>query len=166
MTGFRMGGGGGGAGLPALRNYANLQYQQPSGTNGGSNVNAAWTNVPLNTKVIDPQAIISAFAANVFTLVAGTFYLRGTQATLSTGDGKLRIRNTTSAATLIVGTNCQGNSGSNNGVDLSGLITVIAGQVLALQYYTLLTQANTGLGNAMTTGEVEVYANLDIWQVA
>lgn len=131
-----------------------VQDQKASGTNPASIVSGAWRTRELNTEVTDTGSIASV-AGNQVTVAAGT-YLAFCAAPSSVGNSvnRLRIRDTTAGATLV--------QGSDGGQSISTLIvngyfTLTAQSVLELQHYTTLT----GNGGApVTTGEVEVYANV------
>lgn len=49
-----------------MGSLAILEYQQPSGTHGGTPIAGAWTTYPLNTERLDPQGIVS-LVGNDFT---------------------------------------------------------------------------------------------------
>lgn len=143
--------------------YIYIRDQKTSGTAGGSSISGNQTRT-LNTEVADTGGN-ATLSANQITLAAGTYRVRARAPALNVGAHKLRLRNITAGTTLLVG--ASGYTQSINEVAdslLSGRITVAASQVLELQQYTGLVQASTGLGSASSTGEVEVYAEIEFWK--
>ena len=143
-----------------------LQFQQTSGTAGGSSSAGAWTTYPLNTEVID-TGNHNTLTSNHFVLDAGTYDLQASAAMYLGAQGKLRLRNTTDGATVLVGMSNYSStaSGSTGALELSGRFTIAASKNLELQYWSNGGQATNGLGVATSSGEVEVYADVQLFKV-
>ena len=75
---------------------------------------------------------------------------------------KLRLRDTTGNATLVVGINNFASQPDNANINchLRGRFTLSVESVLELQHWTDLGLANVGFGIATGDAEVEVYADV------
>jgi hypothetical protein len=132
-----------------------VQDQKTSGTAGGATVATTWTTHILNTEVVD-TAGIAAIASNLVTLQPG-HYTAEWAMTIGTNPGinRTRLRNTTANTTLGQSVNALGTAMSAGVAEFE--LTVASD--IALQYYAAAVQA-AGLGNALSTGDVEVYATI------
>ncbi len=152
-------------------NYVSVKDTRTSGTQGGGWAAAnTWAARPIQTEVSDVSGLCS-LGSNQITLSAGTYIMRGWGSCLRGNGFKHRLRNVTAGTTLVVGGN--GYSVSTDTTScmglISGLFTVAASQALEFQIYAALKDATTdsnGYGASMTTGEVEVYAELEFWRIA
>lgn len=149
------------AGGLSLAKCVLLQDQKSSGTAAGTFTAGAWQTRVLNTEVSDTGGIC-ALAANQFTLDAGTYLVYATAPFNSVGKNRLRLQNTTGAATLLQG----GTDREKGCAVMAGVFTVAASQALELQHYSAVTQLTDGFGEALTTGAVEVYASVLLVKIA
>ncbi len=144
--------------------YIIVRDEKTSGTAGGSSTAGAWTKHALNTEVVDTGGHAS-LASDVITLQAGTYRVRGFATTTVSGTAaRIRLRNTSDGTTPVLGVNHSTNAGAaNNGatVSLQGRFTIAAPKNFELQYWVQAAKATDGLGLASSTGEVEVYAELE-----
>lgn len=148
--------------------YVQCQNQQVGGTSGGTSSAGAWTDCALTTKVADPTGI-ATLTANHIALPAGTYECRAKQSQYLPDACKLRVRNLTDAVTLLIGLNgAAGPSafGAGNSGEVWGQFTLAATKTIALQYWIANAQTTNGLGVPATSGEVEVYADIELWKVA
>jgi hypothetical protein len=143
--------------------YAYLRDQQSAGTQGGSSSSGSWNTRVLNTEVSDSDGIVS-ISANQFTLAAGRYLIRARAPFQNSGVAKLRIRNVTDSTTALIGG--QSNAASNSDVPsfVIGEMTIAATKTFELQYQSSASQATSGLGVATNFGEVEVFAEVEIWR--
>jgi hypothetical protein len=154
------GGGGGGSGA-----YAHLQHTRASGTAGGSTVANTWTTVPITGITADAGSLIGSLASNQFTLGAGTYRIAAQQAIGNSTQCKLRLRNITDSNTAVVGmTLYAGTAGAIPPIALNGELTIGGTKTFALQYYALAALASIGLGYPVTSGEIEIYLDLLVFQ--
>jgi len=157
-------------------NYAKLSYQLASGSNGGGATAAAWSTRPLNTKLFDPNGIVS-LSSNQFTLQAGTYKISAIQSFSYSGSTAAlsssgRIRNITDSSTPsgAIAVNCSicenlaGAIGWQPKIE-PFIVTITSTKVFELQYYTPVAQATYGLGEPCSSGEVEVYASVFIQKI-
>lgn len=144
--------------------YILIRDEKASGTVGGASVATTWTKRVLNTETVD-TGNHATLASDVITLLAGTYRVRARASFVQTGTGgaKLRLRNTSDGATLVIGASVPGNAASNAGeANLVGRFTIAGTKTLELQYYVGTAKATDGLGTAVTSGEVEVYAEIEL----
>jgi len=154
---------------------ANMLYiedQKANGTDGGGS-SAATQNVRvLNTKVVDNISGAS-LSSNQVTLPAGTYWVEfdapATTGVVSNSRHKLRLRNTSDASTPVVGSSEFSSSNDDESMTRSvgsGLFVIAGTKVFELQHYTQTALAVYGLGEATSSGDIEVYARIKIWKVA
>ena len=148
-------------------NLIHLEHQETSGTNGGSSIAGTQTRV-LNTVVTNtiPGASLSV---NQVTLPAGSYYMEGWGSVYKVNTHKASIYNTTDAAVIAVGESAYAQSASevSSKSSVDSDIVVFAGiKVIELRHYTTSVKATDGLGLAVGSGLIELYANLRIWKVA
>lgn len=148
--------------------YIYMREQQASGTQGGASVATTWQTRVLNTKVFDTGNMCT-LSANQFVLTAGTYYISAKAPCFGAAQyGKLRLYNVTGSATVIVGSNdYSASTGSAQCKSfLTGRFTVTASQTLALQHYIAVAQATNGLGVGATSGELEIYTEVELWRIS
>ncbi|MEO8608920.1 MAG: hypothetical protein ABI690_13595 [Chloroflexota bacterium] len=138
-----------------------VQDQKTSGTSGGTTAAGAWTTHVLNTEVVDTGNIASV-ASNQVTLEPGNYTAEWMMSAGANITGhRSRLRNITAGATLGLGI------GANNAAMNGGLIqfTLTVQSAIELQYWANTAGAN-GLGLAVSTGDVEVYAVVKFTRLA
>lgn len=148
--------------------YAILYDQKPNNTVGGTPATTAWTKHDLNTEQYDPDSIVS-IASNQFILAAGTYIIRSRIQVYRTERAKIRIRNITAGTTAIVGTSAyEVNANAAGGsIGLIGAVTITVTTTFELQYWILNGGGGTeGLGVETNSGEVEIYAIVEIEKLA
>lgn len=150
-----------------------ITEEQPSGTSAGGSVAATNNLRALNT--VKQNTIAGAsLAANQITLPAGTYYVdfEGPchSASLTQTVHKTRLRQVSGVATtLVVGGSRQSCAGSGFDTQTTsrgrGRFVLSGTETLELQHYTSTTRGGSGLGLAVTSGEVEVYSSIAIFKV-
>lgn len=143
------------------------RYQKTAGTDGGSVTTSTWTKYPLSTSVTN-EITSASLASSVLSLPTGTYRCKGFVQSVEPGNGKLRLRNTTNGTTLVVGQNYRCSSASNDGATLviEGTFTISGTKNIELQYWITNSTGVTALGLSMSTGEIEVYGDLEIWKIS
>lgn len=141
-----------------VHGYVMLQDIQASGVAGQTiATTGTWTKVRISTETIDTGNNCS-LAANVITLDAGTYECNIAVPGLSLGAHRIKLQDTTGAATLVLGNNCSSQSGDASGGNsiLMGRFTIGVQSALEIQ----VTNAAAGpLGSAVSdAGESECYA--------
>lgn len=147
-----------------------VQDQKASGTDGGTPTAGAWTKHTLDD-VVTNEISGASQASSVITLPVGTYYIEGWATAYRSNGAKIRWRNTSDSTTAIVGLSTYNNSGgafAQGYPQMFGRFTVSGGaKNFELQYWIeSAVAAGVGLGNAVTTGEVEIYADARIWKIA
>lgn len=142
------------------------QHQQTSGTDGGTSAAADWQKLTLNTEIWNTITGASVATSQV-TLPAGTYECYASCNGFQCNAMRLRLRDTTGSADLLYGVNGRAQATDNSVAvtTMRGRFTLTVESVLELQLYTSTAKATTGLGFALTTGEVEVFNELMIEEI-
>lgn len=141
--------------------YAMIQDQKASGTAGGTFTSGSYQTRTLQT-VVNDSAGIATLASNQVTLGAGTYRVRGIGMAGVCNFHKMRVQNVTDAATLLIGPSHF--TSSIDQAEVSGRFTLSGTKAIELQHRCSTTRATDGFGQAVTFGDVEVYAQLEIWK--
>lgn len=160
---------GGASANPAWGSPAYLQfdYRQSSGTAGGTTTLGAYTKYPLNTEVLDTDSL-GSISSSVITLAAGTYNVWGWVIFYRTNSSRLRLRNTSDSATLILGSSTRANTGNNVSTSalIQGRFTIAASKNIELQYYCESGSGeSSALGFPVGSGESEVYGSISFERV-
>lgn len=149
-----------------VNQYVKCEDQKASGTGGGAAI-SGWQTRVLNTKVNDINNI-ATLAANQVTLPAGTYRVRAKAPSYSTYNHACRLRNITDSTTTVVGISGYSNSNyfDQDYSMLEGEFIIAASKTFELQQYCAGAQASNGLGIPVSSGEVEVYAQIEFTKVA
>lgn len=151
----------------AVRAVLAVQDQKANGTAGGAAVATTWTGRVLNTVVANTIANAS-LAANQITLPAGTYRIDAASQFFNLAARvRLRLRNTTGGATLLLGACSFSAAGQGLEISLGGQFTLAATSVLELQYWSAAAVATNGLGveSSSTGGENEVFTSVVIEKI-
>ena len=148
----------------AAAGYTLIQDQKTSGTAGASLASTTWQKRDLNTKVADPTSM-ATLSSNTVSLPAGTYRVQASAVGILCNFHQLRFRDTTNSATVGRGIMVDSPSASNGGTisTLSGYFVASGTATYELQHYST---TGGSCGTAMSTGEVEVYATLELWKLA
>ena len=146
-------------------NIAIFNNTQTNGVSGGTNVAATWTKSTLNTTLINNITGCS-IASSVITLTAGSYLVMASQPFYGVNNCKIRLRNTTAGTTSIFGETDFAATGSGASAVIRGYLVLTGSTNFELQYWATTLSATVGLGVATSSGEGEVYANIQIQQVA
>ena len=146
-------------------NIAIFNNTQSNGVSGGTNVGATWTKSMLNTTLLNNITGCS-IASSVITLTAGSYLVRASQPFYGVNNVKLRLRNTTAGTTSIFGETDFTSADSGANANLIGYLVLTGSTNFELQYYANTVSASVGLGVATSSGEGELYASIQIQQVA
>lgn len=144
-----------------------VRDEKTSGTSGGSS-SATTQNVrTLNTVVVNTLTGAS-LSSNQITLDAGTYRVFASAETHESSGNRLRLRNVTDGVTVASGVNSHsGTSGASmpsTAHILGDRFTISGTKVFELQHYTVAAKATIGLGIAVSSGEVEIYADVKIFK--
>jgi len=145
-----------------------VQDQKPSGTQGGSST-AATQNVRTLNTVVTNTISGASLSSNQITLPAGTFEVWASASCYTVGRHKIRLYNITDSATAAVGESmfAENTNLVNNYSRINGdRFTIAASKTFRLEHYTQNGILSNGLGFSVTSGDVEIYANVRIVKVA
>lgn len=150
--------------------YLKVSDRKASTQNGGGSVGGDITQTrTLNT--VETNTITGAsLASNTVTLPAGTYRFRARAPVYSAAastQSKLFLYNSSDATYAGIGSNTQCLVDSVVDSWVSGQLTIAATKNFTLRHYTSTTAGGTGLGYPVSiSGQLEVYAELEIWKVA
>ncbi len=153
-----------GGGTPEV---IHVQDQKTNGTNGGSSVVGQQTRT-LNT-VVTNTITGASLASNQITLPAGTYEISGGAPAFNADAHKIRLYNVTDTAVALVGSNAYSRSVSsvqNRSVFNNHRFVLAATKALRIEHYCATANATSGLGVAVTSGDIEVYTDIRIEKVA
>jgi hypothetical protein len=144
-----------------------IRDEKTSGTDGGTSTGDAWTKHTLDD-VKTNEISGASVATSVISLQPGPYYAEGWFISRDDDGAQARLRQVSSiSATLVVGS-----SGISGQVDGSSSLNTLSGRFslsnsasIEFQYWVNNGVATTGLGSAVTSGEVEIYADLRIWKL-
>lgn len=147
-----------------------VQDQKSAGTDGGTLGGSAWTTRDLNTIVGTNSIAGASLSTNQITLPAGTYMIWASAPGYHVDNHQVRWRNVTDGATVLVGAGSKSNHGAvavfyQTRSLLQGVFTIAATKAFELQHWASSGSASTGLGIAVNSGEVEVYADCLIMKV-
>lgn len=142
-----------------LVDFVHIQDQKANTTGAASIASGAWRTRELNFEVTD-TATIASVTSNQVTIEAGTYVILASLPAVATAtQNRARIRNITAGTTIVQGSN---NAASSSTMIVVGYVVLTVQTVIELQHWTNST-ANGG--SSVSTGEVEVYANLFLWRI-
>ncbi len=144
--------------------YIRLHHTEASGTSGGDLTASVWNTRPL-TEDIDTHDLCSV-AANVITLQAGTYTVRAMATTYDVNTNQLRLRNTSDGTTALLGSNmyCYATRNMSGHSNMVGRFTIASAKNFEFQHRTGSTKTVSGMGLALTTGELECYMVAEFWR--
>lgn len=146
---------------------ASLRDEKASGTAGGTATSGAFSTRTLNT-LDDPTGLVTSLTSNQFTLAAGTYYLEAQAPAYGVNNHQTKIRNITDSTDALIGTGSSVGSGNVIPVGnsfVSGTVTIASAKVFELQHRVSGSFATAGLGQAMSFGVNEVFAQVKITKI-
>lgn len=138
-----------------------IQDQKASGTAAGSFTSSAWRTRTLNT-VLTNEVSGASLASNQITLPEGTYFLQAAAVRSRVGSAKLKWRNVTDSSDVLHGLGCNDGLNGDNTDVISGRFTIASSKVFELQHYCT---TNGNFGTSVSSGVVEVYADVRLWKV-
>jgi hypothetical protein len=153
-------------GIQTSQPYWNIIDQKNSGVGGGNTVATTWTKRNLNTTIGINTIIGSSIVSDVMSLPQGTYRIF-VNSVFFGSNTKIRLRNITDSLTTLVGTSVNSTSSqtASNVNNLSGIFAIASTKNFELQYYSGNALTN-GLGFPVSSGEPEIYTQVELWKVA
>jgi hypothetical protein len=148
----------------ANQNVAIIQDQKASGADGGTFTSGAWQTRTLNTIANNMGAPVS-LSSNQITLPAGTYRIYASAPVYYVNRHQARLRNITDSTTTLVGTGEYSEASGDGTVTrsiINGVFTITSSKVFEIQHYCQTTNTSDGFGLAQSTGEIEIYASIEI----
>jgi hypothetical protein len=143
-----------------------VRDEKTSGTAGGASVDS-YTKRDLNTTLTN-EISGASISSSVITLPAGTFYILASAPIFKSNQHKLKLRNTSDSTDTLIGTSeySDNDYNVNNRSFVTGRFTIASSKNFELQHRVSAVVASNGLGVSSSHGNVEVYADCQIWKVA
>jgi len=151
-----------------LPKVAFVKDVKANGVAGGTFTSGAWRTRDLNELTGNTDFI--TVSSNQITLETGVYLIFASAPTFRVDESKIRLRNITDGATLLVGSLANSENGTGTGNDQSnsivmGEITISTQKILEIQHYFRTTQATNGFGQPYGIGENEVYTQVKITKI-
>jgi hypothetical protein len=148
-----------------IKEYAILQEQQASGTDGGAFTAGSWVTRVLNTEVTDSDGIVT-LAANEFILDVGTWLIEWSAPAVGVDGHTTRLYNVTDSALVGDGSAAWSDTTSSNITYSTGKVHFnnlsLGPRTLRIEHQCGTSNAGTeGLGKALSLG-IETYTTVTI----
>ncbi len=144
--------------------YIKLVDSKATTTDGGTFTQGAWQKRTV-TEETDTGSNVSV-SSSVIVLGAGTYECFILCPAVSVGTHQARLRNTTGGSTILLGSSSVNPSAGAQGNNsfIAGRFTIAASQNVEIQHRCQVTQTTTGLGQANSFGEAEIYTIAEFWK--
>ena len=151
----------------AAEDYILIRDEKADGVDGGGFTAGAWQTRDLTVIVVNQGSHVS-LATNQITLATGTYKVKAHAPARTVNSHKIKLRNITDGADIVIGTSERAISGDGNQTRsfLEGRFTIADTKVLELQHRCGTTRVTNGLGIASGFGVIEVYAIIEFWKEA
>jgi len=149
--------------------YLKVSEQRASGTHGGGSAAADITQTRVLNTVESNSITNSSLASNQITLPSGSYIFKARAPHYNGTTHKAFLYNVTDSTYAGVGSNAYSISGGSTGVSDSviyGKLTISSSKVFSIRHYTTAAVATNGLGVAVSSGQVEVYSEIEFVKVA
>lgn len=150
--------------LAKVGSIAILQHQQANNVAGGATVASAWTTRTLNTKVSDPDSIVT-LASNVFTPTIDC-ELDGFFEFQSVNVVAVRLWNITDGIEVARSMSLYVNGTYSVSGPIPLQTRVIGGKSYRVEYFATASNSTNGMGIALNSGSAEVYATVKLRGIA
>ena len=145
--------------------YLHVRDEKASGTDAGTS--SPGVNVRTLNTVVNNTISGASLSSNIVTLPAGAYELvASAPAYSSTAYHKLALYNHSDSADILVGQQMRAINAGSTMATLKGRFILSAAKDVKLNHYFSAGLASTGLGMAASTGQAELYSELQIWRVA
>lgn len=145
------------------QDYILLRDEQSNTTEGGTFTSGAWQTRPLNTISVDTTGVVT-LSSNQFALPSGTYRIRASAPAFSVNGHQLRLQNITDTTTVAYGSNAysRGAALAQAHAFLDYRFTIAGTKTFELQHRCASTVSTNGFGAAMSFGNIEVYAVVEL----
>jgi hypothetical protein len=163
MLFFQRTGDKGDLGIP---NYLKVSERQASGVAGGGSTAATITQTRVLNTVENNNVPGASLAANTVTLAAGTYKFRGRAPATQQSAHKAFLYNSTDGTYVGIGSNAATAGTAITDSLFSGQFTIAASKNFTVRHWTVSAIASTGLGVPVSSGQLEVYTELEFERLA
>lgn len=156
-----------GAERRGLMTYAIICDQKADNVDGGTFTSGAWQTRNLNTKIADPDGIVS-IANDQFTLQAGSYLIEATAPAFDVNRHQVRLYNATAATAVQYGQNqyCTDTYNVANNSFVFARVTITGATAFEIQHRCQLSKATNGYGVDNSFGGVSIYTLVKIYKEA
>lgn len=145
--------------------FIHTQDQKASGTVAGAS--STGENLRQMNTVVSNTLTGASLASNQVTLAAGVYrYEAKASMNGTTTSGRIRLKNVTDSTYLQQGIFAANINNQNVELSVGGVINITASKAFQIAHHVVAGTATYGLGQGLTTGDIEVYADLKIWRIA
>lgn len=154
------GGGGGGSISVAV-----IEHHETSGTNAGGTSATTWNTRPITREASDPDGIVTINTTDDdFQPDSGTYIVHIAASIYSGGLTRLRLYNVTQTSVEFQGVD--GRPATNANTDyLSGVLVADGTDEFRVEHYTSAANAGDGLGDAVGSGDEEIYMQITLFKI-
>lgn len=148
--------------------FLHVRDEKASGTDGGSSVAADITQTRALNTVVTNTISGASLAGNVVTLPSGKYRFRARAPHYLGTQHKAFLYNTADSSYTGIGSNAYSISGASVGSTdsvIEGEFTIASSKTFTIRHYTATAVASSGLGAAVTSGQVEVYSEARFWKI-
>ena len=147
-----------------FQTYAIICDEKSSNTDGGTFSSGAWRTRDLNTKIFDPDNIVS-ISSNQFTLNAGSYFIKAYASATEVNRHQTRLYNVTGSSVVEVGSSEYTSSSAGyagNKSFVNARVTITGSTAFELQHRCHTSRSNDGYGLGADWGNprfsmVEIY---------
>ncbi len=143
-----------------------VREQQSTGVQGGTSVAADFTQTRVLNTTVTNTIPGASLASNEITLPAGTYEVWAKAPAWAVNGAKAALYNTTDSTYTIIGSTVYIAADVSGDSWILGQFTIAAAKAFKIRHYTQAAFATSGLGQASASGQVEVYTEVFIKQVA
>lgn len=157
-------------GNPFGAQLLHVRDEKPSGTAGGTFSSGVDRTRTLNTsKTNEISGASLNIATGQITLPAGTYRIEASSPASTVNEHQAILYNVTDTAVTIVGTSERSINGAGAATVtrsfVNGTFTIAGSKVFELRHRCSTSFNTTGLGQHVSYGNVEVYAEVRIWKI-
>ena len=142
-----------------------VRDEKTAGTDGGTFSGGSWQTRTLNT-VVTNEISGASLSSNQITLPAGTYWVDAKAQSNFVGISKLRLRNVSDGTTAVVGLTGGDFDNARAICHLRQRFTIASSKTFELQHRCQSGETNTGFGDGLNLGEIEIFADVCIWKIA
>lgn len=146
--------------------FLHIQDQKSTNTPGGTFTLGAERTRDLNT-VLTNEITGASLASDQITLPAGTYYIEASAPAFAVNKHRIKVRDITGAADLIIGTSTRSEAGSGvvSESNAHGRFIILVSSLVEIQHRGASTRATDGFGEEVNVGPHEVYTDVRIWRI-